>query len=343
MKVHIIATSPKSQSSSVNMRLKDLTELIERPDVWVTADNVECPEAGDSLVNIVIGEIRTHWKVVKKLLSDNADVILWKGRISSLLIPLLVAKLDRRKSVLLIEGIGSVLVKEVYKGLLGKVLSIPYHIMESIAFSLVNKLAVNVPGLIKLLPRNKAFPEPISARTISDKFQMMNPIANRDVIGYVGRMTKEKGILNLVDAIHLIDSHFMLIGDGPLLETVKHKVNGRAEVCGWVEHDELASHLNEMRLLVIPSEYEGLPTVMLEAMACGVPVLATSVGAIPDLINDGENGFVMPNNEPACIAENIKRALHHASVSWNAHSWVTANYDKETMRGRWQKLLTKLS
>ena len=55
---------------------------------------------------------------------------------------------------------------------------------------------------------------------------------------------------------------------------------------------------------------EGLPNIMLETMVCGTPVLATSVGAIPDVIIDGKTGFIMENNLPECIAENVIRVLN---------------------------------
>ena len=49
-------------------------------------------------------------------------------------------------------------------------------------------------------------------------------------------------------------------------------------------------------------------------MACGTPVLATSVGAIPDVIKDGETGFIMEDNSPECIAKNVRRALEHPEL-----------------------------
>jgi hypothetical protein len=61
--------------------------------------------------------------------------------------------------------------------------------------------------------------------------------------------------------------------------------------------------------MVIPSFTEGLPNIMLEAMACGTPVLATPVGAISDIIRDSETGFIMENNSPKCIIENVNRVI----------------------------------
>lgn len=96
----------------------------------------------------------------------------------------------------------------------------------------------------------------------------------------------------------------MLIGgDGELKESIaaslqEQGVTARVELPGWISHDDLPRYLNQLRLLVLPSYTEGLPNIMLEAMACGTPVLATPVGAIPDVIIDGRTGFVMDNMTP---------------------------------------------
>ena len=94
-----------------------------------------------------------------------------------------------------------------------------------------------------------------------------------------------------------------IIGDGPLNDQIHEKlvrsdISGNVILTGWVRHDELPRYLNEFRLLVLPSDTEGLSNIMLEAMACGTPVLSTPVGAIPDFITDGKTGFLMENNAP---------------------------------------------
>jgi len=60
-----------------------------------------------------------------------------------------------------------------------------------------------------------------------------------------------------------------------------------------VDHQELTGYLNEFKVLILPSYTEGLPGVILEAMACGTPVLITGVGSIPDIIDDHVNGFLL--------------------------------------------------
>ena len=141
--------------------------------------------------------------------------------------------------------------------------------------------------------------------------------------------------------------HFLFAGDGPLLQQVETELadlvtTGRARVLGWIPHDELPEYLNEMKLLVMPSHYEGLPATVLEAMACGTPVLATGVGAIPDIVKEGETGFIIGDFSPQRIAEDIIRALGHpdlARISRNGTALIDREYRCEVLQERYRELL----
>jgi glycosyltransferase involved in cell wall biosynthesis len=104
-------------------------------------------------------------------------------------------------------------------------------------------------------------------------------------------------------------------------------------------------YLNELKLFVLPPYTEGLTTGVLEAMACGTPVLATSVGAIPDVIKDGETGFIMENNSQECIAENVIRVLNYPNLDRivkNARELVEKEFSYEAAVERYRKIVEEL-
>ncbi len=191
----------------------------------------------------------------------------------------------------------------------------------------------------------------------SATFNIKKPLAERKkLVGYIGRLSYEKGVMNLIKAIPLAlkqrdDLEFLIIGDGPLLaaledETKKVGPNNKVKFTGWIAHDKLAGYLNELKLLVLPSDTEGsLPNVVLEAMACSTTVLATSVGPIPDYISDGDTGFILQSNCPVSIAEEIIRVLNHPNleqIAQNARALVEREFTFDKAVERYRELLNNL-
>lgn len=153
-----------------------------------------------------------------------------------------------------------------------------------------------------------------------DRYRFKNNIERRDnVVGYVGRLNARKGILNFVEAIPGVlrvrdDVTFLIVGEGHLENEIRasldrYNLQGKVKLVGWIPHQDLPDYLVSLKLLVIPSYNEGLPNVMLEAMACGTPVLATSVASVPDVIQDRDTGFLIADNSPTYLADAIVRAL----------------------------------
>lgn len=183
-----------------------------------------------------------------------------------------------------------------------------------------------------------------------DNFKIKKEYLKREFfIGYVGRLSEEKGILHLLHAVSDIvikkpDIKFLFIGDGALRYTIEkyildNNLSDKIILPGWVSHDILADYLNQMKLLVIPSDTEGLPNVMLEAMACGTPVLATSVGGIPSIIKNGETGFILENNSPNCITSNIIKIFDNeksVNIIRNAYQLVQKEFQLEKRVGEFE-------
>lgn len=172
------------------------------------------------------------------------------------------------------------------------------------------------------------------------------------VIGYVGRFSSEKGIMNFVQAISLVyrvrpDIHFLIAGDGPLKPALEkflldQGLSSAVKLTGWICHDNLPEHFRKLNLFVLPSYTEGLPNIMLEAMACGIPVLANCVGTIPDIIKDGKTGFLMEDNSPECIFKNIMRVVSNTDVhriALNGYMIVRNEFTFETAKDTYKNVL----
>lgn len=184
-------------------------------------------------------------------------------------------------------------------------------------------------------------------------FTVTTPLHDRSsLIGYIGRLSTEKGVQHFAQALPAIlrdhkDFRVLIGGDGYLKEAVEASlqeggVADNVDLPGWIANNDLPIYLNQLRLLVLPSYTEGLPNIILEAMACGTPVLATPVGVIPDIIKDGETGFIMENNSPECIAENVLRALSSPDLERIAEKgrwFVEANFTLEHVIDRWKEVL----
>ena len=135
---------------------------------------------------------------------------------------------------------------------------------------------------------------------------------------FVGWVERGKGVLELIEACHIL-VHKMnkeivvnLVGGGHAVPEVQHLVkryglDDRVRICGWADGAQLRKYYSESDVLVLPSHAEGLPNAMIEAMAAGLAVVVTPVGNIPDVINDAENGLIVPSGDPQALGAAIAR------------------------------------
>jgi glycosyltransferase involved in cell wall biosynthesis len=228
-------------------------------------------------------------------------------------------------------------------------------IFEDISFKLADRIIIYSPNLVKYWDLEKYNKKIIIApRHIInfDKFKITKNFNEKEnLIGYIGRLSEEKGINNFLDAIKILsktenDLKFLIGGNGNLKVEVekfikKNELNDTVKFIGWIPQDKLPNYLNEIKLLVIPSYTEGLPNIMLESMACGTPVLANSVGSIPDIIEDGFNGFLIAKNSPENIAKDILRVIKSdiKEVSFNANKMVKENFNSFKVTENWKNMI----
>jgi glycosyltransferase involved in cell wall biosynthesis len=136
---------------------------------------------------------------------------------------------------------------------------------------------------------------------------------------FAGWVTEAKGIPELLEAARLVaaaglPAQLTIAGGGTLLEaardaTREEALEGRLIVTDWLDREAMAQQFAEADILILPSHAEGFPNVVMEALAEGMPVIATPVGAIPDSITSGVNGTIVPVRQAAALAEAIRGYL----------------------------------
>ena len=314
-------------------------------------------EGGANAITRILKYLYAQIEISYKLVKVTRNVDMWIFFIGgeSLLLPTLTARLLRTKVVLALAGFpakGS----QVQKDSLSK----PIDLLSKINLILSNRIVVYSERVIEErgLEKRKNKISIAKKHFIDfDKFEVKKQFTERkNTVGYIGSLYKLKGVPNLVQAIPKVlekerGIKFVIGGDGVLFNEIEgfigeNKLNNEVKLTGWIPHDELPDYLNKLKLVVLPSYTEGLPNIMLEAMACGTPVLATPVGAIPDVIKDGETGFILENNSPEGIAENVMRALNHQDLDKivkSARELVGKEFTYEAAVERYRKILKELS
>lgn len=137
------------------------------------------------------------------------------------------------------------------------------------------------------------------------------------LILFLGRLGERKGTPELIAAAerlkHLPDWRMIIGGDGPVEETradvARRGLSDRVSVPGWVGPDEVSTLLSISDIMVLPSRAENLPMSVIEGMAAGLAIVTTPVGAVPDIISEGETGFLVEPGDPAILAAALERII----------------------------------
>jgi len=139
-----------------------------------------------------------------------------------------------------------------------------------------------------------------------------------DYVLYVGRLSREKGLSTLLSAWQKLQSAgpLRIVGDGPMRERLQAEAaqRGASNVTfvGRLQSGEVMKAIKGARFLVFPSEcYENCPTTILEAFACGVPVIASRLGAMLELVDDGRTGLHFHPGDAVDLVEKVSWAWSH--------------------------------
>ena len=300
-------------------------------------------------------------RMCRTIARQDEEVILFFGA-TAYLLPILFSRLLGRTVVLQPRGDVPLTLRLHWEqrvpGAVARVLAGAVGLLERAGYRLSDAIITYTPSMAKELGldryEEKLYTE--GARYVdTDRFYPKVSYEERDqVVGFLGRLDEEKGIRELADVAKRLPENvtFVFAGDGELREWLEEELtaeieSGSVEVLGWVDHEEVPDVLSRFRLLVLPSQpTEGLPTVILEAMACGTPAYATPVSGVPDVVREGETGFLMEEIDRKTVAIGIEVILEDENLretSQNGRKLIEKKYSFEAAVKRYTAIITRLS
>jgi len=170
-------------------------------------------------------------------------------------------------------------------------------------------------------PNIKFLDKETAKKELSDKLQNKNYKLKADVpwVGSVGRLVKEKNYGTLVSAAALMpEAYFFIIGEGPEYKELKVK-SGKLKVSGrffFIDPTgEDARYLKAFDIFVMSSVKEGLPYILLEAMAANLPIVVTEAGGVPEIIKNHNNGIMVAQKNPDLLAKSISGLIANPNIA----------------------------
>ena len=340
------------------------TNLSEDSPIRGGYDVIEISKAGAGTSSIPVAAFRfvlNQFRMCRTILRRDDGIVLFFGGISYLF-PILLAKLLGRTVVLEPRGNVPLTLRLQWEqnipAPMARVLAGAVWLLERAGYGLADAIVTYTPSMAEELDLNRYGEKlyPNGARYIdTEQFSPTVPFEEREtVVGFLGRLDEEKGIRTLAKVAKELpeDVIFRFIGDGELRPWLERELedeidNGTVEITGWVAHEEVPERLNELRLLVLFSEpTEGLPTVILESMACGTPVYTTPVSGIPDIITHEETGYLFQSTNPESVSARIERLIDSGELSATSRAsaeLVQNEYCREAAIERYRELLIKFA
>jgi glycosyltransferase involved in cell wall biosynthesis len=182
-------------------------------------------------------------------------------------------------------------------------------------------------------------PDELSRKQERDRYACRS---DEFVLLFAGRLEEVKRVDKIIDSLACANNSFkmklFIAGDGSLKKALEKRIRemnltNRVFFLGYVAHDELPKLYNMADAFILPSIMEGTPMVVLEALACGTPVIATAVGGIPDLVENGKNGLLLDSPTPKDIFRAVLRLTGNppdrSAIAGSVSRWRADNVAKE--------------
>jgi glycosyltransferase involved in cell wall biosynthesis len=198
-------------------------------------------------------------------------------------------------------------------------------------------------------PRITCVPNPVTVPA------MVPPVRGGSLVTFLGRCETEKGIFDLLDAVGEVRETIPAVrlecaGDGDLNAVQRRAselgLRANLHLPGWITRDRRDALMRRTTVFVLPSHAEGLPVSLLEAMAAGCPVIATRVGGIPDLVEDGVNGLLVEAGDRRALAAALRRLLLDrglaARLGLSARETIVRRYTVEHALERLEQIYSGL-
>jgi glycosyltransferase involved in cell wall biosynthesis len=208
--------------------------------------------------------------------------------------------------------------------------------VEEKVFRGANRVVVTTPAMrddvLRRIPEAASKLAVIPNYVDTDVFRPYSEVPDEVTLIFVGRIAPEKNLSALLEAIQPLQVRLIIIGEGKIRPELQRRfasLNGRISWEGNVPNSELPGYLNRAGLFILPSFYEGHPKALIEAMACGLPVIGADSPGIRELIRHGETGYSCGGDSVSireAIQELLARPTLRERIGRNARQYVIENY-----------------
>lgn len=298
------------------------------------------------------------WDTLKAIMEVKSDLFFfWYGGHKKMVLPMLYLKLFRRKCRKIVRVDGSA--SRFYRDsdtLRSKILHLIHRVMEYIMFSSADVITYQYVNLPKDCKMERYLSKMKISHQYVDTDVFENTIKHKDRyfdLVYCGRFDANKGIVEFVEALdYLVNTvkrklKVMIVGDGELRQQVRNYLIDKdlygVNYSGYISQDEVAGFMGNSKFIVIPSHIEGVPKVVLEAIACGAIVISSRAGGLRYLIEDGITGFTINKVDKYGISEAILNAIDSPigkrSEILQRYKSILHDYSYETVVNQYKSIL----